>query len=187
MTIVVKTFRKSGGAALAGALLLGGAGHAQAPSGVADVHRLSEHIRILASDAFEGRGPDTPGEVKAVDYITGQFKALGLEPGGENGGWLQAVRLNRFQTQAPTVLAFTLNGQSRPLSFGADAVVQSRRPGLTHVDVKNAPLVFVGYGVNAPEQHWDDFKNSDVWPAWKPGAEFKPASDATAAARVASR
>ena len=150
---------------LAGAVALGlalGARAADAPGGGADVHRLSEHIRILASDAFEGRGPDTPGEVKTVDYLVGQFRALGLEPGGENGGWLQAVRLNRFQSLAPTVLSVRAGGQVTPLEFGAQAVVQSRRPGVSRVDVRDAPMVFVGYGVDAPEQQWNDFKGVDL-------------------------
>lgn len=150
-------------AATALLVLGGGAAHAQpAAGGGADVRRLSEHVRVLASDAFEGRGPNTPGETKTVDYLVGRFKALGLEPGAADGGWLQPVALNRFETQPPTLLAFDVGGRALPLGFGVQAVVQSRKPGVTRVDVRNAPLVFVGYGVDAPEQGWDDFKGADL-------------------------
>ncbi len=128
----------------------------------ADVKRLSQHIKILASDDFEGRGPGTAGETKAVDYIVGQFKALGLEPAGENGGWLQAVKLNRFEVQKPVTAAFTVGGEETPLAYGEQIMVQTRRPGVTHVEVNHAPIVFVGYGVEAPERQWDDYKGVDL-------------------------
>ncbi|MDB5428024.1 MAG: peptidase [Phenylobacterium sp.] len=135
-----------------------------APAGtsIADAHRMSENVRVLASDAFEGRGPATPGEAKTVDFLIGRFKALGLQPGGENGGWTQAVTLNRFVTQKPLTAAFRVGGEAVPLTFAENVVVQTRRPGADHVRVVDAPLVFVGYGVSAPERGWDDYKGVDL-------------------------
>jgi Zn-dependent M28 family amino/carboxypeptidase len=129
--------------------------------GTIDPALLSEHIRILASDAFEGRGPATPGEDKAVAYIAGQYKAFGLAPAGDEGGYLQAVPLRRFETPGPITVGFTLDGQARPLTELQDIVVHSLLP-TTHVSVRDAPLVFVGYGVSAPERGWDDFKGYDL-------------------------
>jgi Zn-dependent M28 family amino/carboxypeptidase len=126
-----------------------------------DPARLSEHIRVLASDAFEGRGPATPGEDKAVAYISGQMKTLGLSPAGDDGGWTQAVPLRRFVTPGPITVSFTLGGASRPLTELNDIVVHTEVP-TDHVSVRDAPLVFIGYGVDAPERRWDDFKGYDL-------------------------
>jgi Zn-dependent M28 family amino/carboxypeptidase len=131
------------------------------PGATIDTAKLSEHIRILASDEFEGRGPATPGEDKTVAYISGQFKALGLTPAGDNGGWTQAVPLRRFATPGPITVGFTLAGKPRPLTELQDVVLHTEVP-TSHVSVKNAPLVFIGYGVNAPERGWDDFKGYDL-------------------------
>ena len=154
-------FRRAGAVclmALLGAVSIGAARPAPAP----DAHRMSEHIRVLSSDAFEGRGPGTAGETKATGYIISQFKALGLKPGGENGGWTQAVTLNRFTTQPGVTISVTAGGVSTFLVFGEQSVVQTRKPGVDQVAVKDAPLVFVGYGVNAPQLGWDDFKGVDL-------------------------
>jgi Zn-dependent M28 family amino/carboxypeptidase len=135
------------------------------PSGAAaagaDPARLSDHIRTLASDAFEGRGPATAGEDKAVAYIAGQFQSLGLKPAGDAGGWTQAVPLRRFETSGPITVGFTLEGKPHPLVELQDIVVHSLRP-TDHVSVKNAPVVFIGYGVSAPDRRWDDFKGYDL-------------------------
>jgi len=126
-----------------------------------DPARLSEHIRVLSSDAFEGRGPATPGEDKTVAYISGQMKTLGLTPAGDDGGWTQAVPLRRFVTPGPIMVSFTLAGTPRPLTELNDIVVHTEVP-TDHVAVKEAPLVFIGYGVDAPERQWDDFKGYDL-------------------------
>lgn len=146
-------------AALLAGLSLSFAAHAQDPD--FDAARLSEHIRILSADDFEGRGIATPAEQKVIDYVSGQFQAAGLEPGGENGGWTQAVSLNKFQ--ATNVQAqLTLGDWTLPLAQGEQIVVSSRRPGESHVMLMDAPLVFVGYGIHAPERDWDDFKGQDM-------------------------
>jgi Zn-dependent M28 family amino/carboxypeptidase len=132
----------------------------QAAAGI-DTHRLSEHIRVLSSDAFEGRGPATPGEDKAVAYIVDQFKALGLQPGGEAGGWTQAVTLNRFAL-GPVTASLKVGEATTTLTQGDQVVLGSRKPGQAKVSIKDAPLVFVGYGVRAPERQWDDYKGVDL-------------------------
>jgi Zn-dependent M28 family amino/carboxypeptidase len=125
-----------------------------------DPARLSEHIKVLSSDAFEGRGPATEGETKAINYIAGQMKALGLEPAGDKGTYFQDVPLARFQVKN-VKMSLTAGGQTQALTQGEQAVVQTKLPR-DHLDVKNAPLVFVGYGVKAPERKWDDFKGVDL-------------------------
>jgi Zn-dependent M28 family amino/carboxypeptidase len=122
---------------------------------------LSEHIRILSSDAFEGRGPATEGEKKSIAYISEQMKAIGLMPGAKDGGWTQPVKLNRFAISRPVKAAITLADWNRPLIDGEDVVIGSRRMG-KQVKIDQAPLVFVGYGVHAPERGWDDFKGIDL-------------------------
>jgi Zn-dependent M28 family amino/carboxypeptidase len=123
--------------------------------------RLSEHIRILASDAFKGREPGAAGEVKTIAYVTEQFKKIGLQPAGDHGGWTQAVPLRRFEMTGDIKFGFTLAGNLRPLTRLEDIVVHTKIP-TDHVTVESAPLVFIGFGVNAPERHWDDFKGYDL-------------------------
>ncbi len=147
--------------ALLAALLAPAVAAAQPAPGI-DMGRVSAHVRILASDAFEGRGPGTPGEAKTVEYIVAQFKAEGLEPAGDGGGWTQAVTLNRFATRPGASTSVRAGGRATPLTYAEDAVVQSRKPGVSHVAVRDAPLVFVGYGVSAPERGWDDYKGVDL-------------------------
>jgi Zn-dependent M28 family amino/carboxypeptidase len=131
-----------------------------------DAARLSQDVKALSSDAFEGRGPATPGEVKAVDYIVAQMKAAGLKPGGDSVGrgarkWTQDVPLARFEVTGPVALSVTAGGATRSLTQTQEVVVQTLVP-IGRVTIKDAPLVFVGYGVKAPERNWDDFKGVDL-------------------------
>lgn len=127
---------------------------------------LSQHVKILSSDAYEGRGPNTPGETKTVAYLIEQFKASGLQPGGdlENGkrAWTQAVPLGRFEIKGPVSASVSINGKSQSIKQGDDIAVRAAMNGQTAVSIKDAPLVFVGYGVTAPERKWDDFKGVDL-------------------------
>ncbi len=131
-----------------------------------DVQRLSQDVKVLSSDEFEGRAPNTAGEVKTVDYIVAQFKAAGLKPGGDlvNGkrGWTQDVPLGRFEIKGPLTLSVNDGKKSQALVQGDDIAVRAAMNGAKSVDFKNAPLVFVGYGVSAPERKWDDFKGMDL-------------------------
>jgi Zn-dependent M28 family amino/carboxypeptidase len=118
--------------------------------------RLSADVQVLASDAFEGRAPGTPGEARTVAWLIAQFKAAGLEPGGPAGSWTQPVPLIRTQLEDGAV---TANGTA--WTMGRDVYLSTVRPDARAV-VSKAPLVFVGYGVAAPERQWDDFKGVDL-------------------------
>jgi Zn-dependent M28 family amino/carboxypeptidase len=131
------------------------------PAGPIDPQKMSEIVKTLAADEFEGRAPGTEGEKKTIAYLTQKFQALGLEPAGEKGGWTQSVPLVRTQVGAPTALSFAVAGKRIELKQGAE-VYLSTLQNTNRVAIKNAPIVFVGYGVTAPERQWDDFKNVDV-------------------------
>jgi len=135
------------------------------PGGGINPATLSQHVKVLASDAFEGRSPATPGETKAVSYIIEQFKAAGLKPGGDSkgpwGAWVQDVPLARFQVTGPITFSLTAGGRTDALTQSQQVVARTLLP-VDHVSIKDAPLVFVGYGVTAPERHWDDYKGVDL-------------------------
>jgi Zn-dependent M28 family amino/carboxypeptidase len=125
-----------------------------------DAQRLSDHVKALSDDAFEGRGIATPAEDKVVDYLSREFAAAGFQPGGENGGWTQAVTLNRF-TVSNARAQFEHGGEAIPLTQGEQIVISTRLPAARQ-NLADLPLVFVGYGTTAPERQWDDFKDVDV-------------------------
>src|ERR1700744_6735658 len=132
-----------------------------------DVKLLSEHIRVLASDAFEGRGPATAGEVKTIAYITKEFKADGLQPGGDkmkSGGraWTQNVPLAEFNIKGPVAFTVKAGGANESWKQGVEIAIRAPETGVDHIDLKDVPVVFVGYGVKAPERKWDDFKGVDL-------------------------
>ncbi|MCF8505681.1 MAG: M20/M25/M40 family metallo-hydrolase [Caulobacter sp.] len=147
-------------AALALAVLFAAPALAQTP-GIISPDRLTEHVKVLASDEFAGRAPGGPGEPLTIKYLVDQFKALGLEPAGDNGGWTQEVALNRFVVPGDAGLSLTVNGATQPLVQTRDIMAASQRP-VDRVTIDKAPLVFVGYGVSAPERGWDDFKGVDL-------------------------
>jgi len=121
---------------------------------------------VLASDEFEGRAPNTPGEVKTVQYIINQFEAAGLKPGGDlvggKRGWTQDVPLGRFELKGPVQVSIKAAGREQTLTQGEEIAVRASMTGARSVEFKDAPLVFVGYGVTAPERKWDDFKGQDL-------------------------
>ena len=123
--------------------------------------RMSEITRVLASDEFQGRSMGGPGEEKTVAYLTEQFKAAGLEPGGENGGWTQTVPMIRTKLQAPMTFSVKQANRTLPLRFPDDIYLSTVRD-TDRAKIAGAPMVFVGYGVNAPERGWDDFKGVDL-------------------------
>jgi Zn-dependent M28 family amino/carboxypeptidase len=129
---------------------------------VFDTARISGDVKVLASDAFEGRGPATAGEVKTVDYISKQMQAAGLKPGGPGGKWTQDVPLLMTDIVGTPKLSITAGGSPRALTQGQEIAVRAALDGKTQIDLKSAPLVFVGYGVKAPERGWDDFKGADL-------------------------
>lgn len=120
---------------------------------------LRNHIQVLASDAYEGRSPGTRGEDSTVAYLTRQFTQMGLKPGNPDGTYIQQVPLVGF-TAEPTA-SFTARGQQIKLNFPSDYVAITHR-FVPQVAVNNSDIVFVGYGVVAPEYGWDDYKGLDV-------------------------
>ncbi|MGY3265087.1 Zn-dependent M28 family amino/carboxypeptidase [Lysobacter sp. HA35] len=128
--------------------------------------RLSSIVRTLSSDAFEGRGPATAGETKTVDYIVSQMKAMGLQPGGEMKAgkhtWTQPVPLLRANITGTPQLSLNTGGKSQALTQGEQIAVRAALDGSKSVSIDNAQLVFLGYGVKAPERNWDDFKGMDL-------------------------
>lgn len=147
---------------IAAALLLAAAmaAPAAAQSGV-DAANLTQTVRTLASDQFHGRAPGTVGEERTIGYLIGRLQALGLEPAGPDGGWTQPVPLLHTRLGTPTTLGFEREGAATPLASGTDIYVSTLQPKEQAV-VQNAPMVFVGYGVTAPERGWDDFKGQDL-------------------------
>jgi len=121
---------------------------------------LLAHIRVLASDRFEGRGPGTRGEDSTIAYLSDQFRRMGLRPGNPDGSYVQMVPLVG-STSAVTASVTTRGGQTQALRQPDDYVAWSMRPDPL-VSVSNSDIVFVGYGVVAPEFGWDDFKGVDV-------------------------
>ena len=145
----------------AAALLLAAvAAPVSAQSGI-DAANLTETVRTLASDQFQGRAPGTVGEERTVGYLIGRLEAMGLEPAGVDGGWTQPVPLLHTRLGTPETLAFDRKGAATPLTFGTDIYVSTLQPKERAV-VANASMVFVGYGVSAPERGWDDFKGQDL-------------------------
>jgi len=120
---------------------------------------LMQHTKTLSADEYEGRGPGTKGEELSVKYITEQFQRLGLKPGNPDGTYVQKVPLAGFTAQ-PTA-SFTAGAKTINLNFPQDYVAVSRRY-VPESKVENSDIVFVGYGVVAPEYGWDDYKGVDV-------------------------
>lgn len=121
--------------------------------------RLLAWVAALASDEFEGRAPGTPGETKTVAYLVEQFRALGLKPGNPDGAYTQEVPLIAFT--GTTSASYWAGGRRVPLTASDDYIAVSRQ-GKAEVSVAGSDLVFVGYGVVAPEFGWDDYKGLDV-------------------------
>lgn len=125
-----------------------------------NMERMSEITRVLASDEFQGRSMGTPGEEKTIAFLTEQFRSAGLEPGGENGGWTQTVPLIRTKLQSPQVSV--QQGSTRTLLRFPNDIYLSTVRDTRQARIARAPIVFVGYGVHAPERGWDDYKGVDL-------------------------
>ncbi|MES2174272.1 MAG: M28 family metallopeptidase [Pseudomonadota bacterium] len=127
-----------------------------------DVARVGADIKTLSSDEYEGRGPATRAEVKTIDYIAAQMKAAGLKPAGPNGSWFQDVPLRMSNITGTPTVSMTIGGAAQPLTQGSEIAVRAAETGQSSVSFADLPLVFVGYGVKAPERGWDDFKGVDL-------------------------
>jgi Zn-dependent M28 family amino/carboxypeptidase len=125
-----------------------------------DAAPLLEHIKTLSSDAFEGRRPGTPGEERTVEYLTGEFQKLGLKPGNTDGTFIQKVPLVGITGAEAKPLV--VSGKARATFKWRDEVVAWTKHVAAAASIENSELVFVGYGVVAPEYSWDDFKGVDL-------------------------
>src|SRR3954451_12350837 len=138
-----------------------------APASGISAQRMSDVDKYISSDAFEGRGPATPAETKTIHYIAQQYKEIGLQPAGDtaNGqrSYFQNVPLLKSDIVGNPQFTLNLgNGRSLQLTQGDQIALKAPLNGQNAVKLANAPLLFVGYGVTAPERHWDDFKGVDV-------------------------
>jgi len=127
-----------------------------------DAEKIRAHVRFLADDLLEGRGPGTRGGDIAAKYIGTQFALYGLQPAGDNGTYFQKVPLYAVHTiEDQTKFSFAPeSGTPIELTYGSDYVTKDQT-GAASADI-DAPIVFVGYGIDAPEYHWDDFAGVDV-------------------------
>ena len=131
---------------------------AEAPA--ISVDTLKEVTRTLSSDTFEGRAPTTPAEDKTIGYVAGRFAAAGLQPGNK-GDWFQKVPL--VEINASPTMHLDITGGKAPLSFAykTDMVAASYRV-VAQTEIKASDIVFVGFGINAPERGWNDYAGLNV-------------------------
>lgn len=126
-----------------------------------DAAAIIKHVKILASDDYEGRAPGTRGEELSVKYIADQFRALGLKPGSADHSYYQKVPLIGITADPSATLTFAKGAATRELKFRGDVVAWTKRVA-EQVSIDKSEVVFAGYGVEAPEFKWDDFKGVDL-------------------------
>jgi Zn-dependent M28 family amino/carboxypeptidase len=126
-----------------------------------DGQAILQHIKVLASDEYEGRAPGSKGEDLTVQYLTDQFQKIGLKPGNADGTYIQKVPLVGITPANPAPLTFRKGGRTLRLKYKDDVVAWTKRV-TDSVSLENSDVVFVGYGIVAPEQNWDDYKGLDV-------------------------
>lgn len=127
-----------------------------------NVDRIAADIRTVSADSFFGRAPATRGEDLTTNYIRARLEAAGVQPGGPNGSWFQEVPLSQSDITGTPSFSISVGGQTIPLKQGEQIAVRASMQNVDRVDIRNAALVFLGYGVLAPERNWDDFKGEDV-------------------------
>jgi Zn-dependent M28 family amino/carboxypeptidase/inosine-uridine nucleoside N-ribohydrolase len=139
------------------------AGRAQSASTLPSVDgaAMLAHIRTLSSDEFEGRLPGTAGEQKTVAYLEEQFRKLGLAPGNTDGSYVQQVPLVGITASPDSNLTVSKGDERRTFEFTKDVVPWTKHV-VPEVSLQSSDMIFVGYGVQAPEYDWDDFKGVDV-------------------------
>lgn len=122
---------------------------------------MSDTVKTMASDEFMGRAPGTEGETKTVDYLIKRFTELGLEPGGRDGKWTDPVTLKHSVVTDVRELSVNDGGSTIKIEQGRDIEISSANASDV-IKVEDAPVVFVGFGVSAPERDWDDFADMDL-------------------------
>lgn len=136
------------------------AGQAQVAANI-DQNTILERIKVLASDEYEGRAPGTKGEDLTVKYLVDESKKLGLQPGNPDGTYVQKVPLVGITGAQAQPLVITKGTQKKTFKWADEVVAWTRRVADT-ASVADSDMIFVGYGVEAPEYNWDDFKDVDV-------------------------
>ena len=121
---------------------------------------LHQHIAVLASDEFEGRAPATPGEEKTINYLRSEFEALGIGP-GNGDSYFQSVTVTEVTTASNAVLTFSGSNYDVELEYATEMIVGSQQQ-IPTTSIVDSELVFVGYGVVAPERDWNDYAGIDV-------------------------
>ena len=121
---------------------------------------LHQHIAVLASDEFEGRAPATPGEEKTINYLQSEFEALGIGP-GNGDSYFQSVSVTEITTASDAVLTFSGSNYNAELEYATEMMVGSQQQ-IPTTSIADSELVFVGYGVVAPERNWNDYAGIDV-------------------------
>ncbi|RZJ04583.1 MAG: M28 family peptidase [Brevundimonas sp.] len=152
-------FRKMmGGVAVAAVLMAAGMASAQDFSAA----RISDNIRTISADEYQGRYPGTEGERMVLSWLQAQYEAMGFQPGGPDGQWLQPVELKRYTPVAGANASWTgPDGQVHALTPGTDITLRAiSNDG--RASIRNAGVVFAGYGIYAPERQWDDYGDLDV-------------------------
>ena len=146
---------------VAAAALLFAAGSALSQDFSAE--RISSDIRTISADEFQGRYPGTEGERMTLAWLQAQYEAMGLQPGGPDGQWLQPVHLKRFTPVEGAASASWTgpDGVSHPLAVGSDVTLRAATND-GRASISGAPVVFAGYGITAPERNWDDYGDIDV-------------------------
>jgi Predicted aminopeptidases len=143
-------------------LLSAGPAAIAAPAGITpSIDTMKEVVKEISSDAYEGRAPGTVGEEKTLTYLVQRFEALGLKPGNK-GSWVQDVPLVEISAKNVSPLRFTGGKAPLSLDYGSQMVVGTYRTTQPHIEVKDSPVVFVGYGINAPERKWNDYAGVNV-------------------------
>jgi Zn-dependent M28 family amino/carboxypeptidase len=126
-----------------------------------DGNAVLSHTKQLASDAFEGRAPGTKGEDLTVAYLIDELRKMGLSPGSPDGSWVQKIPLVGATVEGSPTLTFRKGDEERRLAWRDDYVAWTKRV-VPRASLDASDMVFVGYGVQAPEFQWDDFKGVDV-------------------------
>ncbi|ANI76754.1 M28 family metallopeptidase [Sphingobium sp. EP60837] len=143
-------------------LLSAGTAAVAAPAEITpSIDTMKEVVKEISSDPYEGRAPGTVGEEKTLAYLVQRFEALGLKPGNK-GSWFQDVPLVELAAKNVSPLRFTGGKAPLSLDYGSQMVVATYRTTQPHIELKDSPVVFVGYGINAPEKKWNDYGGVNV-------------------------
>ena len=136
-------------------------GQIQAADSAITSSAIRAHVQFLADDLLEGRGPGTRGDELAMSYVQAQFKALGLKPAAQGDSWIQPVPLVGVNTRPPERIDFK-TGEKKLTLKNYEQYIMTSGLAQTTTSFNDAEVVFVGYGIQAPEYNWDDFKDVDV-------------------------